>query len=166
MKKLLLLPFLTFLTFACSTDNDELENYNAAPQRVMASVLTPSQTSFGCFNNLGAHPYINTSQGLNNATITFISETPADANSGCYKVRVEIEELADCEDLSNGTGAVKTFTTNTIFYNVGSNPPQISGINRNETFACYRWRMVFEGVARSSASGCASATPWYDAPLF
>lgn len=166
MKKLLLLPFFAFFAIACTTDTEDLENYTASPYKEMQvnGSATPGYT-FSCFSGLGAHPYIDTTNGLNNSTITFISDVPA-GTTGSYKVRVEVEQLGDCEDLGSGSGNVRAFSTGATYSNIGSNPPQISGVRPADTFACYRWRMVFEGVNRSGSVTCVSCSPWYDAPLF
>ncbi len=167
MKKLLLLPIFEFIAIACTTDNEDFENETAHTSYKVMQITGSTNSSYtlSCFSGLGAHPYIDTSVGLNNATITFISETPSGV-SGSFRVRAELEQLGDCEDLTSGTGNVKSFSTGIIYSNIGSNPPQISGIRRADTFACYRWRMVFECVNRSGAVTCVSVTPWYDAPLF
>lgn len=165
MKKLLLLPFFAFFAIACTTDTEDLENYTASPYKEMQSTKFSEPNTLSCFLGLGAHHYIDTTNGLNNPTITFISETPSNI-AGNYRVKVEIEELADCEDLDSGSGIVRVFSTGATYTNIGANPPQISGVRPADTFACYRWRMVFEGVNKYGAVTCVTYSPWYDAPLF
>lgn len=171
MKKLLLIPFIALFAVACSTDTEDLDNY-ANAQKTMASSASPiiggtyATISQSCFSQLGAHPFYDATNGLNNGTLSFISEPPASAFSGSYKVRVEIEEVSDCEDLGSGTGNIKTFTTGATYTNVVANAPKVTGVKPADTFACYRWRMVFEGVGRNGAVTCTTASQWYDAPLF
>jgi hypothetical protein len=162
MKKLLLLPVLAFIFTACSTDTEDIIAQHSA-ERVGGGF----EANFnGCFNSLGAHTEIDLSNGFGNGLINFVSEVPEGATGG-YKVKVEIEELSDCEDLASGNGNINIFTDGYTYYSVSKNPPSVKGIDPSDTFVCYRWRMVFEGVSKlGKTENCISTTQWYDAPLF
>lgn len=167
MKKLLLISFLAVLSIACSTDSEDIDTANSAQRAMQLEAQGTQGTSMvlNCFSGLEASTFISTVNGLSNPTITFISNPPASA-TGSYKVKVEIEELGDCENLTSGTGNIRTFTTGATYSNVYNNPPQISGIKPTQIFMCYRWRMKFENVNRYGETTCTSCSPWYDAPLF
>jgi hypothetical protein len=170
MKKLLLIPFLALAFGACSTDTDieELETARSAQREMpLDSPQSPNNKGqfLSCFSGLKATTFISTANGINNPTITFVSQPPASA-TGSYVVKVEMEELRDCEDLTAGSGNVRLFTTGLSYVNVFNNPPQVTGITPAQTFMCYRWRMKFEAVNRYGDVTCISSTEWYDAPLF
>ena len=168
MKKLLLLPVLAFLFTACSSDM-ETEDLVSAYSTENGNNLRAqaATTASGCFSGLTASYIIDVANGFGNGTITFISQPPADAPVGGYKVRVEVEQISDCEDLTSGNGNIRTFTDGVVRYNVGTTAPVVSGVSAAQTFPCYRWRMVFESAPNASrGSYCVNVSPWYDAPLF
>jgi len=162
MKKLLLLPALALFLFSCSSDTEDFKALTSS-----SALKTAGTTPASCLSSLGAHIDIDLSNGFGNGTMTFVSETPAGISQECYKVKIVIEELSDCENLSSGTGNIKMFTTGQTYFNIGAIPPKVIGVLPSQTFSCYRWKMVFEGVSlRSSTPTCSTSTRWYEAPLF
>ncbi|MES2487688.1 MAG: hypothetical protein V4581_17290 [Bacteroidota bacterium] len=170
MKKLLLLPALALFLFSCSSDTEDLQamdNHSNARAMQLASQVTNQipTASLSCFKNLGAHTEIDLSDGFGNGTINFIADAPSSA-MGSYKALVEIEQISDCENLEVGTGNIKTFSTGVTYNNIYSNAPVISGIAPSQTFNCYRWRMVLQGVNKTGGVSCTTTSQWYEAPLF
>jgi len=173
MKRLLLLSALAFSLFSCSADSEDLAAMSGpSAQRsgikaTLVSQITanPKDMYLSCFKNLAAHTEIDLSNGFGNGLINFVSEPPAGI-TGSYKVLVQVEEISDCENLASGTGNVRVFSDGLTYSGVVNNPPVVAGIAPAQTFACYRWNMVFQSINRSGGISCISSTAWYDAPLF
>lgn len=164
MKKFLLLPILALFSVACSSDTEELDNYENNAFRAAAQTTAGRGKVSPCFSKVTAYPSLELQNDvIGTGTLSFISQPGSDAGTGGYFVRVEVEQLSDCEDLNSGNGTVKVFTNGTIYYNVAANPPVVSGVSPADTFSCYRWRMVFQSTG---SSPCSVFSGWYDAPLF
>jgi hypothetical protein len=169
MKKLLLLPILALFIAACSADNDEPVIATEAASLGITETTEPEEQSQDiptCFDSssLTAYTEIDMSNGFGNGTITFVGQLPA-ATTDTYKVSVEIEEISECEDLTSGTGNVRTFSAIQTYISNSNTLPAIAGVAPADTFACYRWRMVFERVHASGTVSCKASTVWYDSPL-
>jgi hypothetical protein len=172
MKRILPIAFLAFFAFSCSTDTEEIEAYTARAQRQMqeqqiagGSQIRPAGPETPCFRTLSGSASLNTTNGPGTGTLTFTAQPPANAPQGEFIVKVEIEEISDCEDLTSGNGNVAVFTNNTVYTNIATNLPKVTGVNPAETFGCYRWRIVLQSI-RTGTINCTNYTPWYDAPLF
>jgi len=166
MKYLYLLPLLLFLFTACSVDDSaELLDQEKNKQATMvASFTSPIEVPFEytCFKGLTAHTNIDVSGGFTNPLVNFVSDAPATVSSTKgYRVKVIIQQLADCEDMDIVSGEPITLGTSVIYYNIAVTHPMVT-VAPNQFPACYKWRLVVEGVSTS----CKSYSPWYDAPLF
>ncbi|KOS07857.1 hypothetical protein AM493_18685 [Flavobacterium akiainvivens] len=171
MKKLLLfVPFLSlFVACSADTDTEELANYKTSysPAREMLVSEFPSDGALNtsCVKKLSAAASLKTTNGPGTGTLTFTAQV-TNSPSGNYKARVEIQQLSDCDDFNSTTGNAVAFTNDVIYSNIGTNAPQVTGVSPSATFACYKWRLVIEGVSNSGSVTCNSKTAWYDAPLF
>ena len=172
MKYFYLLPLLLLLFTACSIDDsaDIVQQAKSIQTADMAarSAVDPTPVSVGmpveptCFKGLTAYVNIDVSGGFTNPIVNFVSNVPATVNAASgYRVKVIIQQLADCEDLNVIKGEPAIFGTSAIYYNVAATHPMVT-VAPSQFPACYKWRIVLEGVDTS----CKSYSPWYDAPLF
>lgn len=135
---------------------DELEKIAATNQVAALS---------DCFTGLVAHINLDVSAGLNNPVINFIADAPVVSNpSWSYLVKVELQQLSDCEDFSSATGQPVIFANATVYTNVYANHPVVS-LKPSQLPSCYKWRISLERPG-NKGSLCKSYSPWYDAPLF
>jgi len=177
MNKLYILPILMLFFASCSVDDsaDVLNQQNAAEDTTI-SVNDSIDSRLGenvqaafvadCFKGLAAHINLDVSAGLNNPVINFISDAPAGTinPNWSFLVKLEIQQLSDCEDFSSNTGAVITISNNTVYTNVVATHPAVS-VLPSQLPSCYKWRITLERNGKFTPV-CKSYSSWYDAPLF
>ncbi|MXN89840.1 hypothetical protein GR160_01240 [Flavobacterium sp. Sd200] len=172
MKKIYLLLLIALFFAACSADDsNEILNQEKNTEIIYSARATASKTKPGtgelpvasCFNGLAAHTTIDVTAGLNKPIVNFVADAPSNLSASAgYVVTVEVQELADCEDINVASG-LPVFFGGSVFYNVVANAPVINVVPADLP-ACYRWRFVFE--RSNSVTPCKSLSSWYDAPLF
>lgn len=157
LRRLLSLFVVFSIQFSCSTDDasfsEESEVIGVAP---LDNLL------ISCVGNLNGYTMINVSEGFGNPIVEFYTYSTDEHLEGVIPV-VETEILADCDDLQSGTGAVTIYTGNVINTIADTNvvtvrPAQLPA-------GCYRWRIILYNNP-DSETACATATDWYEAPLF
>ena len=176
MKKMYLLPLLALFFTACSVDDsseilDQEKIQDADYSNTRFAATAANETKDGkdgpglvCFNDLAAHISMNVSGGLNNPIINFVADVPLNVSyNTAYMVKVEVQQLADCEDFNVVTGD-PIFFGGGKYTNVVMASPTIT-VLPNELPACYKWRMTFERTGRL-VTPCKTISQWYDAPLF
>lgn len=178
MKKFYLLPLLILFFASCSVDDsaDILNQENTTDaiavtvndsiaSRVGADIQAVAAVS-DCFKGLAGHINLDVSAGLNNPVINFISDAPAGAinPNWSFLVKVEIQQLSDCEDFNSNTGSIITISNNTVYTNVVATHPAVA-VLPSQLPVCYKWRITLERTGRLSPT-CKSYSKWYDAPLF
>lgn len=173
MKKIYLLPLLVLFFTACSVDDSaELLNQEIV-EEVFFDSLKEEFNGSGpkeapqndCFNGLAAHVSMDVSGGLNNPAVNFVADVPLTVSPGlAYVVKVEVQQLADCEDFNVVTGD-PVFLGGRSYTNVAMAFPSVT-VQPNQLPVCYKWRMVFERSGRLIQTPCKALSPWYDAPLF
>jgi len=167
MKKIMLLPlFLIFLN--CSADdnqvNPEQNTENSSVSEDKYKVFATSLPS--CFN-LSATVAVDVSNGLGNPVVVFTSSVNATVSaSRKFKVKVEVQQLSDCDDMNSDLGAKVIWGPASSLTNVNASPPTVS-VAGSKLPSCYKWRFVFEGVSETGRELiCISNSPWYESPLF
>lgn len=162
MKKLLLL--FVFASFAaCSTDDNGLETQEnaAAGAQYRAAAAMPD-----CNAGINGSMYIDVANGIQNPVVVF-NVIINGSTKLYYKASVEIEMLADCEDVNSGSGdttlyAMPGYTRalqNSLTLRLDGNVLPSEG--------CYRWRYVVEGCTNPKLSGtCITVSDWNESALF
>jgi len=177
MNKLYLLPLLMLFFASCSVDDSaDIVNQQNTTEATTFSVNDSIESRLGaiaqattvsdCFKGLAGHINLDVSAGLNNPVINFISDAPAGTinPNWSFLVKVEIQQLSDCEDFSSNTGSVTIISNNTVYTNVVATHPAVSVLPA-QLPACYKWRITLERTGKF-APVCKSYSSWYDAPLF
>ncbi|WP_154652602.1 hypothetical protein [Flavobacterium rivuli] len=177
MKKLYFLPLLMLFFASCSVDDSaDIVNQQNATEATTFSVNDSIASRLGttaqaatvsdCFKGLAGHINLDVSAGLNNPVINFVSDAPAGTinPNWSFLVKVEIQQLSDCEDFSSNTGSVITISNSTVYTNVVATHPAVS-VLPSQLPACYKWRITLERTGKF-APVCKSYSSWYDAPLF
>jgi hypothetical protein len=176
MKKLLLLPFMILFFSACSTDDSVLEETNdaivfndAATAHSAGRMAPEAAASVGvdtsCFP-AGTSGSVNITGAFSSPAIEFIASIPFVPASNVYRIKLEVQELSDCEDMSSNSSFTLTFNAPTTFTNVSANSPKITVLPA-QLPTCYRWRIFTERVyTGTKIVSCTSTTRWYDAPVF
>lgn len=169
MKKFILLPLFLLLLAACSTDDSAFET-NEATAGVTVNYNKPSdidarQAITSCFSTFTAYPSVDVSGGINNPILRFNAVVPANIPAySMYKMKVEVQPIADCEDLNSNQGDIITYTSSSYYMNISTTRPYVAVVPSQLPSGCYKWRMVIESI--NARSTCMSATSWYDSPLF
>jgi|GEM_PF-1401464 len=178
MNKLYILPILMLFFASCSVDDsaDIVNQQNSTEATVRSVNDSIEEARLGataqagsvsdCFKGLTSHINLDVSAGLNNPVINFISDAPAGAinPNWSFLVKLEIQQLSDCEDFSSNTGSVITISNSTVYTNVVATHPAVSVLPA-QLPACYKWRITLERTGKF-APVCKSYSSWYDAPLF
>lgn len=169
MKKFILLPFFLLLLAACSADDSAFET-NEAAAVVTVSYDKPSdidarQGITSCFSTFTAYPSVDVSGGINNPVLRFNAVVPANIPFfSMYKLKVEVQPLADCENMSSNQGNIIVYTSSSYYINISTIRPYVAVVPSQLPSGCYKWRMVIESI--NARSTCMSVTSWYDSPLF
>lgn len=178
MKKFLLLSVFTILFASCSTDDSTVfsnENTKAIHESNPVNFVSDQDRNESmagegaCFAELTSHIYVDVSGGFTNPQINFYADagrTTFNSKKLKFRIKLEVQLLADCEDLTSGTGSVTTFTRPTLATGMSTAPAVI--VNKAQLPGdCYRWRVIVQGLgaADESMMYCTSSTQWYDAPL-
>lgn len=155
--------------WSCSADNEEdfaLYGNNVA-EKANIEGEAASMAATTCLTDLTAKVQVDVSNGMGNPVVVFTPVITDNVSARAkFRVRVEVQPLANCDNMGSDTGSLLTFGPLGAVQNVVSSPPAISVSPANMPL-CYKWRYVFEspsGVAISSY--CYSATVWYESPLF
>jgi len=178
MNKLYILPILMLFFASCSVDDsaDIVNQQNSTEATVLSVNDSIEEARLGataqagsvsdCFKGLTSHINLDVSAGLNNPVINFISDAPAGTinPNWSFLVKVEIQQLSDCEDFNSNTGSVITISNSTVYTNVVATHPAVSVLPA-QLPACYKWRITLERTGKF-APVCKSYSSWYDAPLF
>jgi len=172
MNKIYLLPLMLLFFASCSVDDSaELLNQQTVADTTVTldaeSRIAAAQAASlsDCFKGLAAHINLDVSAGLNNPVIDFIADAPITANPNwSYLVKVEVQQLSDCEDFSSTTGQAIIFANNTVYTNIYASHPEVS-VAPSQLPSCYKWRITLERTGKLG-SPCKSYSQWYDAPLF
>lgn len=171
MKKILLLPLFAFLLTACSVDNEEMyTSQESIVMNVSDTVESERPLYPSCFTNTTGNVIIDVSNGFGNPIVVFSANVNGQFGTAkkAFTVRLEVQELSDCEDFYSDSGDVINYTLPVLVRNPAVTPPTIS-LNPNQLpYGCYKWRIVLEsGIIGSEFNAfCQSASPWYEAPLF
>lgn len=163
MKKILLSAILALSLTACSTDDTNAvvtgeTNYKAIE-------MGPGS----CFPNLVSDLSIDLSNGINNPVFTFIGNlnntSSKDSSRMKYLVSVDMQALADCEDITTGTGRLVRIT-NPEYYMVNTVQPSVTLQESQLMAGCYRWRVTVTGYTLQGTVVCISSSSWKDAPVY
>jgi len=163
-----MLLVLTMGLGACSTDNEDeflQEGYSAA--EIVNTESVPASVLPSCFTSLTARVRVDVSNGIGNPVVVFIPVIAGTiSEASAFKVRVEVQPLADCDDFESNSGTPFRFGPTGTVQNVVASPPSISVMPANMPL-CYKWRFIFEGVSgKQSNPACYSTSIWYESPLF
>jgi len=168
MKKILILPLLALL-FSCSTDDTAINMQNDATSSIVYSadreVATLAVLS-SCFD-LTATVSVDVSNGLGNPYVVFTSSVNATVTATRkFKVKVEVQELSDCDNMNSDIGSKVIWGPASSLTNVNASPPVVT-VQGSKLPLCYKWRFVFEGVSETGRELiCVSYSPWYESPLY
>ena len=169
MKKVLLLSIMMLGLWSCSADNEnDLEKYqtNVTEKSNTDQVAAVSASFPSCFTNLTGHVHVDVSNGFGNPIVVFTPIISGSMSSTArFLVRVEVEELSDCDTMSSGTGNVLSFGSSSPVQNVVASPPSVWVAPANMP-RCYRWRFVFESISSRGSQICSSYSKWSESPLF
>lgn len=171
MKKIMLLPLLAVL-FSCSVDDsteslqNEVGTSSITDFNTVETILSAQSTLPSCFD-LTASVSVNVSGGLGNPVVQFTSSVNATVSpTRKFKVKVEVQQLSDCDDMNSEIGGRVIWGPGSSVTNVNAVPPVVS-VAGSKLPLCYKWRFVFEGVSETGRELiCVSYTPWYESPLF
>lgn len=172
MKKVILTALFSIILASCSTDDSsELLNDAAAINENSdyagrASAERPRPVGNACFETINTSTDVNWTGGLGgSAAVTFYA-MPQGGVNGNFNVRLEIETLADCEDVNGPvTASYIAWSGNVTDPNVNTTAVTLQASDL--PYECYRWRFVFERKATSQfIRGCTMASGWMEAPLF
>jgi len=164
MKKMLLLLVLGIGLGSCTAENDEsFVQYGNLQKNInqQTAVLPPS-----CFTGVAGKVHVDVSNGIGNPIVVFTPViTGTVSPTASYRVKLQVQPLADCDDMNSNTGNLLTFGTS-IVQNVNAVPPAIQVLPANMPL-CYKWRFVFEGIVNYQRNPiCYSESVWYESPLF
>jgi hypothetical protein len=170
MKKIMILPLIMVLFWACSVDNEnELEETDGNMRLAAFSTEAATTNNISvttCFRGITAGVQADVSNGLGNPVLVFTPAVTGSVTAGNkYTVRVEIQPLSDCDNMSSDTGSLIVYSYGTPVQNISTAPPGIM-VQPSQIPACYKWRMVVDGVPDKKQTACTSITQWYEAPLF
>lgn len=170
MKKIMLLPLLALL-FSCSADDNLISRQNEGDTSSVTyydnvdGFIEKAGISPSCIN-LGGSVSADVSNGLGNPVLNFttiVNGTVVATKK--FKVRLEVQALSDCDDMTSSTGSVVVFGPAGTVQNVQANPPSFS-VMPSQLPLCYKWRIVFDDATDGArGSGCYSYTAWYESPL-
>jgi hypothetical protein len=162
MKRLMVLLAGVFF-IGCSADNDvevteakSVINEDYSGKETIAQAVVP-----GCFTTFSGH--VSASQ-LVDPDIYFRADVTGGAIKVSYKYTLEVEMLADCEDITTGNGQVIRYNYPGLVTNPATNAPVITVDGLVLPQDCYRWRLVLKSTG--TVNSCTSYTPWYEAPLY
>jgi hypothetical protein len=162
MKNLFLALFGLMLFSSCATDDSTI---NEEPKPKSLSVAQP------CFNSIDGTFTMDLSDGLGNPTLKFGATVQTFVsggllpNSNIYVMYLQVQPLADCEDMNSDTGSMISFSSPS-FKGVSS-IPTINLKPVNIPFMCYKWRVAITRIdAKRKGDACTSVSDWYDAPLY
>ncbi|MBY8962516.1 hypothetical protein KJK34_07100 [Flavobacterium sp. D11R37] len=167
MKNLFLALTAIFLFASCSTDDNNAEG----PRTKSLLIAQP------CFNSISGTFAMDFADGLGNPTLKFgatVQGLPVSTGSGTsnniYTMYLQLQPLADCEDMYSDSGAMISFSSAAF---TGTSVPTINLKPVNIPFMCYKWRVVISRVdaiirvgGRNNSDTCTSVSEWYDAPLY
>lgn len=168
MKKIMLLPLL-LIFFNCSTDDTQLSVSQDPDNLLMTSYKCKDfgiESLLSCFK-LTASVSLDVSNGLGNPTVVFTSSVNAAVTpTRKFKVKVEVQQLTDCDYMDSEIGSKVIWGPAASVTNVNALPPTVSVLG-SKLPACYKWRFVFEGVSETGRELiCVSYSPWYERPLY
>ena len=167
MKKILFVLLMAAGLGACSSDNDvDFGQYDADQKSneaySLAAVSAPS-----CFSTLTGKVRVDVSNGIGNPVIVFTPVVPFGVSPAAkFRIRLEVQPLADCDDMESNTGNLLSFGPTGTVQNVLLFSPSVSVMPASVPL-CYKWRFVFEGIESVKRDPvCYSASGWYESPLF
>lgn len=168
MKKILLSAILALSLTACSTDDtNTLQDNSATISETNYKAIEIGQSS--CFPNLVSDLSIDLANGINNPIFTFIGNlnntSSKDSSRMKYLVSVDMQALADCEDITTGTGKIIR-VTNPEYYMINAVQPSVTLQESQLMAGCYRWRVTVTGYTLQGTFVCVSSSSWKDAPVY
>lgn len=163
-KKFFLLPVLMLLFAACSNDDSimEMQQDQAAEYYgdFEMKTLPPAPS---CFTAFSAYTMINVANGFGNPMVEFYLNISVPAQRRQFIGYLEVQPLADCEDLSSAAGTPTVYNI-PGYIQLGSGVPALSLSPSQLPATCYKWRFVANAAPGYTA--CQSVTEWYESPLF
>lgn len=167
MKKILFVLLMAAGLGACSSDNDVDFAENDTVQKQNTEYESSVLSVPSCFSALTGKVRVDVSNGIGNPVIVFTPVVPFGVSpTAKFKVRLEVQPLADCDDMNSNTGTLLTFGPAGTVQNVLLFPPSVSVMPASVPL-CYKWRFVFEGIESVKRDPiCYSASIWYESPLF
>jgi len=176
MKKFLLLSLLAIGLASCSTDSDftitdEQSVVFSTVEAADANTQRAGQTAAACFSSVTGDIDIDLSNGIDNPIIIFntiLPTPPPGTISQYYTIGVEMQLLADCENLTIGTGPIIKYSLPAPLRLPAATIPGIALQPSQLPATCFRWRIVVQGTASATRSSgiCLSYSQWYDEPIF
>lgn len=148
----------------CTAENEEdFVQYGNCSKDINQQL---SESLPSCFTDLTADVHLDVSNGIGNPTVVFTPViSDAVAATARFRIKVEVQPLADCDDVNSDMGSLLSFGVFTA-QNVNAVVPTVSILPANLPL-CYKWRFVFEGLTISKREpNCYSKTIWYESPLF
>ena len=173
MKKFLLSAVLAVTLMACSADDSATTWDNNAVADNEVNFKNASTTLPLCFaGGIGPTLSVDLTNGINNPQFDFKADLkgvyPRESRRVKYLLSVEMQMLADCEDILVPQGEIVKITNpNYYTLNNDSVKPTIRLQESQLLTGCYRWRLVIDGYAVDGGlQTCSTASYWKDAPLY